>query len=540
MRISLGISMFLILLVLPIVYSANGTNYSVEIFSSGTQAGVTNETYDSRFILTVNTGTLNASGVVYSSNIGFYNGTFSLNVPIINSYEIYPTSATVGSIIRFYVSAQGAQSLWALVARPDSVTDFVSLNNNNYTYYVSTDSTGAYSVTFYANNSAGITDVTTSFQIVNVVVQPPSSGGGASCEYVWSCTEWSACASGNQQRTCRNIGTCSGDKGRPDETRTCEESLFDVKINPESIKIVENGLKFSMNLTEVKGNEKIDVTITYNVTDKNGTIVYSETETIAVYGNISFDKILKDIGLGSGDYQLNAEITYGKNQKAVAAYTFKITDKGVEEARPVTVRPLQEFLTIIPMFILSLSLVLFLLLIVLRIYFYVRNKKELANVKTVTEHDVFRDITPERNVLFTKIKRIFKLKVPARKIGVSSIVDVMNREVFLNSGEHIGSVSDVTISDIKIESLIVKLNERFSKSGINRAIIKQKNVKYYGDIVLVNKGIASVLKSTIPQKKHNKRNKRTTPKAVVRENIEENNFRNGVYNYNPNKRTNSK
>lgn len=547
MRKSLGIAMFFILLALPIAYSANGTNYTVEMFSSGMQSAEANSSeYDSKFILTVNTGTLNASGADYSSNIGFFNSTFSLNAPTIISYEAYPASASTGSIIRFYISSSGAQSLWALITRPDSVTDFVLLNNDNYTYYVSTNAVGVYSVTFYANNSAGITDVTTLFQITSIVTQP-SSGGTASCEYVWNCTEWSTCEAGKQQRICTNVGTCTGDNGRPDETRTCEAALFDIKINPESIKIDESGLKFSINLSEMKGNEKIDVTITYNVTDINGTVVYSETETIAVYGNISFDKILKDINLVPGDYRLNAEITYGNNQKAIAAYVFKITEKGVEEVRPVEVidNSLQIFLTIVLVLILSLLLLLLLLLFVLRSYFYYKRRKELVdnNVKIVKERDVFHDITQEKLSL---VERMFKTlgamsmrKSYKRKPGVSSIVDVMSREVFLNSGEHIGSVSDVIISDIKIESVIVKLNEKYSKSGISKAIIKQNNVKYYGDIVLVNKGIESVLKSAIPKKK---RNRKISPKKAS----EETNFRNGVYSYMPvnkiknNKRTDNK
>jgi hypothetical protein len=58
----------------------------------------------------------------------------------------------------------------------------------------------------------------------------PSSGGGgtggggggsAACVPMWSCTDWSDCAGGQNSRQCVDARSCGTDEGRPGETKEC-------------------------------------------------------------------------------------------------------------------------------------------------------------------------------------------------------------------------------------------------------------------------------------------------------------------------------
>ena len=56
----------------------------------------------------------------------------------------------------------------------------------------------------------------------------PSGGGGGvyippkkTCNESWTCTDWSACVSGTQTRTCTDLNNCNTTKSKPNETQSC-------------------------------------------------------------------------------------------------------------------------------------------------------------------------------------------------------------------------------------------------------------------------------------------------------------------------------
>jgi hypothetical protein len=99
----------------------------------------------------------------------------------------------------------------------------------------------------------------TKFSVVNlngaVVTPTPSNGGGggggSSCtynkNYNWQCSEWSACTSGLQTRTCNAQNNCGNTFGRPALSQTCTGgNSTKLSIEPE---VTENNPGFFGGIT---------------------------------------------------------------------------------------------------------------------------------------------------------------------------------------------------------------------------------------------------------------------------------------------------
>lgn len=67
----------------------------------------------------------------------------------------------------------------------------------------------------------------------------------------------------------------------------------------------------------------------------------------------------------------------------------------------------------------------------------------------------------------------------------NSINGLINKEVYLESGHHIGKVNDIIIGETRIERLRIELDKKinFNKKGI---IINYRNVKNVGEIIIID------------------------------------------------------
>ena len=322
--------------------TASSENYSVARFETGIASSDSlSESYTALSISEYEGTTRNAENGVHILNVGFFNNTVYYVTVSIGSYSIYPESAVNGSIIQFSVSALNYQSIWAVLTLPNSTQETISMKNNEYSYYVA-NQIGTYNITFYANSSRGnLASVIDSFEITYPVVPPtpPSGGGGTKiiieeCTYIWDCTSWSICLDKVQERTCTNLGNCTGIEGKPLEVRECSDALFDVVMRLNDLEITQNEtLNFSINLTETKGIEKIDVQIRYSIIDSNNTEIFSQIETRAIEGNLTYVKEISEVSLGAGEYILRVDILYGNTQRAFAEQGFEIakTETGETE-----------------------------------------------------------------------------------------------------------------------------------------------------------------------------------------------------------------
>lgn len=319
--------------------TANSSNYSVSMFGTGMATATPSSiNYNSTILSEARGTTRNAENDLYTVNVGFFDNVGYYRTVSITSYTIYPTSAVVGSTIGLSISALNYESVWAKITSPNAQVQILNLINGGTVDYVPSPSVvGTYEVVFYANSSTGaIASVVDSFEFTAQVVVPPveqpSGGGGGTtiietCAYNWDCIPWSVCSDGKQKRECKNIGTCTGNESKPIEEMQCSESLFDIILKFKEIGLTQNEtLKFSVELTETKGIEKIDVHIKYSIIDSNNNEIWSQIETRAVQGNLSYEKEMSEMKLKDGNYILRVDILYGNLQRAFAEQ--KLTIKG--------------------------------------------------------------------------------------------------------------------------------------------------------------------------------------------------------------------
>jgi hypothetical protein len=434
--------------------SGNSDNYSVSSYSIALSGGsISSSSYSSsNSLLGFDIGTRNAFSSSFSSNIGSFNGTIPFVSVSIDSYEIYPATASPGSIIRFFISATSSQAVWLVLTPPSGVSQTINLTNNDYSYYTAS-SAGTYSVSFYANSSTGsLASVLTSFVISDSSTPSSSSsgGGGSSCTYVWDCSPWSICSSNTQVRSCKNAGSCSApSSSKPLEIGNCSDSLFDVVLTLEDITIVE-GDHPSMDivLTQTKSTDKIDVQIMYTVTDSSSNQIFSLVETRAVDEELSFNKVLKELELLSGVYSLRVEILYGNDQKAYSEVTFRVDDSRAVE---VLSKKSSSFR------FKSLLIVLSFLLIGVIAGLVIARLVHLA-----------KHFTSKSN----------------------NISEIIGKPVYSENGNSIGMVKESFISGKSVYGWTVKLND---DRGI--VLIKQKDVISISNIMIVHGNIDDLLNS---------------------------------------------
>ena len=523
--------------------TANSSNYSVGIFGTGIATAIPSSTnYESIILSDVQGTTRNAESETYTTNIGFFEDTSYYVTVSITSYEIYPKSAVQGSIIRLSISALNSQSVWAVLTLPDSTQETIALANNGNSYYT-TNSVGVYTVTFYANNSQGnLASVIDTFEITSTIippVTPPSGGGGGTttiiekCTYIWDCTSWSICLEGKQQRECKNIGNCTGTEGKPIETRECSDALFDVVMKFKDVELTANKtLRFGIDLIEQEGIDKIDVQIKYSIIDSNNTEIFSQIETRAIQGNLTYEKEISEIKLKDGEYTLRVDIIYGNQQRAFAEQKFEV--KKGELGAPVKEGFNYNFLIIF-------AGLIFLLIILVIFILIKKRKKKAGKLKTHREYKskIKRNLKKIKSKTFLIILAGFMLvgvlfiggnSMTGFVVGSASVVNnnwnifgfvliigmfgllifiygkkivekieikrmnkhpknslkgLIKKKVYLENGDYIGKVDEILLGEGRVNSLKIKLNKK-KKFKVKGITVKYKNVKSVGHIVLVD------------------------------------------------------
>ncbi len=216
----------------------------------------------------------------------------------------------------------------------------------------------------------------------------PSGPSKPACTFIWQCSAWTdECTGGTQTRVCTNVGTCKGGQDKPAEVRSCQESLFDIWLNLENLELLKNqNLEFKVTMIETKG-PPVDVLFKYSILDPDGTPIYNSSETKAVFRSLSFIKTISDVTFKEGEHLLRVEVSYGNNQHAVAAATFRVTDEGLQVVSMVQYIPpeAQAANTWLPFLIL---LVLLLLIILYSYHKYVNKRlndiqKDVAAAKGI-------------------------------------------------------------------------------------------------------------------------------------------------------------
>lgn len=528
--------------------TASSDNYSVSMFGTGLAVSNPSSTnYEAESLSTSQSGTRNAESNSFTANIGFFEDTPYYRTVSITSYSISPSSAVVGSTIGLYISALNSQKVWAKITSPNAQEQTLNLINGQTVNYVPSPSiVGRYEVVFYANSSTGaIASVVDYFDLTAQSTTPPSGGGSSGgggtttiiekCTYNWDCTPWSVCADGKQTRKCKNTGTCNGTESKPIEEMQCSESLFDIILKFKEIGLTQNEtLKFSINLTETKGVEKIDVYIKYSIIDSKNNELWSQTETRAVFGDLIYEKEMSDMKLKDGNYILRVDILYGNLQRASAEQKFMI--KGKKISIEESISSLQQ--TNIFVFIGIGIVVLFIILLV--VYLLIKfsriskrfgeierrrgkyKRKYLAFGFAVLLIVTLLVIILKTNITGRAIRNIMSyswtamlilliafvlilLIILRKKVSLSckkiteflsetinkrypsnSIRGLTNKKVYSESGHYIGRVNDIVLGENRIESLKIKLDKKlkFNAKGI---IISYRHVKNVSEIVVINK-----------------------------------------------------
>ena len=93
-------------------------------------------------------------------------------------------------------------------------------------------------------------------------------------------------------------------------------------------------------------------------------------------------------------------------------------------------------------------------------------------------------------IVLSVYKRYF---VKTKKYNSNSINGLISKEVYFESGDHVGKVNDVILGKTRIEGLSIELDKKhkFDKKGI---IINYKHVKSVGKIIIIDKSIFEYLK----------------------------------------------
>lgn len=531
--------------------TANSSDYSVSMFGTGlAAANPSSANYNSTALSEAKGTTRNAESGTYTGNIGFFENTTYYRTVSITSYSISPSSAVVGSSISLYISALNYQSVWAKITSPNSQEQTTSLVNNQFVVYNPPSLVGRYSVTFYANSSTGaIASAISYFDLTEQTTTPSgggSSGGGTTtiiekCTYNWDCTPWGVCSEGKIKRICINVGDCTGTESKPKEEIECPQALFDVSLKLKDIKLSEDRiLNFSINFMEKMTMEKIDVHIKSSIINKDGYEIFSQIETRAVQGNLSYEKEIDEIKLVDGEYTLRVDILYGNLQRAFAEQRFEITKGKIELKEELSFQKTLEFLKVNLAYIVVILLVLS-GVILTRSYASFIYKRDGAIVKfseTIKSKGKYLAYLLFGLLAIGFLITIYKLDITGRIVGnllsnrgtflpliiiivlalliifrkrfvlvlekiiellsgisdknkkypSNSILGLMNKKVYSENGHYIGKVNDIIIENNKIESLKINIDKKykFKARGIS---MSYRHVKNVSEVVIIEEKI---------------------------------------------------
>jgi len=538
-RINILIIMYMIfLLQFASALTGESDSYSVSNFGSGLGSSeASSDNLEANTLLLSESGTRSAESSQFTTNVGFFPNTTYQTTVSISSYSISPSSATVGSTIGLYISALNFDTVWAKITSPNSQEQTLNLINGQTINYVPSPSVvGNYQVIFYANSTSGsIASVVSSFALTEASSSSSSSssgsggggGGGTTtiiekCTYNWDCTPWSVCSDGKQTRECKNIGTCSGTESKPIEEMSCSEALFDIALKLENIELTKNKtLKFSIDLTEKIGVEKIDAHIKYSIINKEGYEIFSQIETKAIQENLSYQKDIEEIKLVDGEYILRVDIIYGNLQRAFAEQSFKV--KG-GELETISKFNIADFIKGVNYSTISLILLSILFSGMGFLFIFRKGSRRylkfgfipllgivilILTFKTqdLTGRAAFDILSSSKKILLIPFLIILsivlfilflnKLTIAYEKIAnlfskkkhpKNSIKGLVNRKVYSENGHYIGKVDDVILGENGIEKLKVKIGKKH-KSKFHGLLIPYNHVKSAGEIVIVDDDI---------------------------------------------------
>ncbi len=390
------------------------------------------------------------------------------------------------------------------------------------------------------------------------VIPSPSGGSssGSSCSYDWQCTEWfpSICPeSGIQERICANKGDCTGTKGIPNQTRTCEylgpsEPLFDVYLTLEDKykKICPgNKIKANVKLENYAKVELLDAFMTYWIIDENNKLIVEYKDTRAVEKETSFNIELKiPDSTAEGTYRLYAKNTYSGNKTAIAGESFEVLSE--EECKLFIITKFNwRYLIYLVAGIVTILIVLILIRFFKRLRITRKNagkpkthkeykskiKQNLKRIKgktfliiltgfmligilfiggnSITGFVVGSTSAVNNNwnilgfiliigmlglLIFTYRKKIAE-KIEIKRISKhpkNSLKGLMKKKVYTEEGIFIGKIDEVILGESKIDSLRIKLDKK-QKFKIKGIIVKYKNVKSIGHIVIIEEKILEKL-----------------------------------------------
>lgn len=378
-----------------------------------------------------------------------------------------------------------------------------------------------------------------------------SGEGESSCYYDWQCINWfpSICPeSGIRERICVNKGTCNGIEEMPSLNQTCEylgqsEPLFDIYLTlQDKYKEICSGdkIKANIKLENYAKVELLDAFMTYWVVDENNKLIVESKDTRAVEKEISFN-IELDIpkSTSPGAYRFYSEITYSGNKTAVAGETFEVLSQenceffsskrfnwmylvyGVagiiaillillmiklfeskfriikNKSKPKVHREYKNkikenlkrirgktFLTILA------GLMLMVVLFIGKSEmtgFVVENSSEFSNNWNTVGFILIAGILGLLVFAYRK-KIVEKIEIKRiNKYSRSSIKGLIKKKVYSEDGNYLGKVSEIILSENRIDSLRIKLEKKYRIKGI---IMKYKNIKGVGHIVIVDEKIS--------------------------------------------------
>ena len=495
------ISVFILIIMQSVLaLTADSSNYSVARFGTGIQASnLSSDNFEARVLSITGAATRAAENNEYTTNIGFWgNTTYYISVSI-SSHSISPKSAVVGSTIGLYILALNSQNVWAKIISPNNQEQTLTLiNGGTVTYLPSPSVVGRYNVTFYSNSSTGaIASVVDYFELTEQttpVTSPPSGDGGRgsstttilekTCNYNWDCTPWSICSDGKQKRKCKNIGTCNGTESKPIEEMQCSEALFDVTLKFKEIGLTQNEtLKFNIDLIETKGVEKIDVHAKYSIIDINNNEIFSQIETLAIQGNLTYEKEINEVRLKDGQYILRIDILYGNLQRASAEQSFRIKNGEIEIAESLSRTQETNIFILVGIVIILLIIILLIIYIWFKRFLTKFNRLEKNSLEQELEKGVKfvgAGKTNEARLAYDNIKKIYDSDKKAYREMYPRIMEFYNK--ILKSRPLIGFIGFIGI--IVLIFSLLKLNITGSAIG---------SIKSYNWGVILIPIIASII-----------------------------------------------
>ncbi len=434
-------------------------SYSVSMFGNSISTGNANSNSYIATFLSENLGTTsNAQSNSFVGNIGFFETGYFTTVSI-TSYSISPRTAVIGSTIGLSITASNVESVWVEITSPDSQVQTLNLVNGQTLNYLPVPSiVGRYQVIFYARSSTGaIASVSDYFDLIEQSSGSSSSstgsgGGGTvrSCNYNWDCTPWSLCSNGLQTRNCANIGTCIGQESRPIESMSCSQALFDITLNLEGVSLNDGDVRFDVNLIEQFGIEELDIHLKYSIIDEENYEIFSQIETKAIKGSLSFEKII-NFDLENGNYILRVDVLYGNLQRAFAEQSFVVSNGNIEESegKGITGFTLIDYIDSRRITFSILSLLISLTLLIT--YFYVLRDNKIVKVS-------------------------------------NSLNNTIGLDVYTGGGMKLGKVYDIILKDNVIYGIAV-LIEKGVPVPHDRVLIRYEYIEDINDVVLVNSNI---------------------------------------------------